>query len=182
MNKILILLAIGCLGIGSLLVGCSGKSAPEPGRYYDRDRQFSIKFPDEWMIREGDGEEWPKVEAVSPWENDYDEFSEHVTVDVEYLPVDTDLDTYFEETVEWQIDDTPGYRERGRGDAEIDDVPAKWVTFDFESEGGTVTVMGYSLLEGKTGYLISCVAQAAKFSSYKREFEDIVKSFRVEQG
>jgi hypothetical protein len=180
MEKVLILIVIGVLGLGSLFAGCSGKSAAEPGRYYDRDRQFSIKFPEEWMIREGDGEEWPKVEAVSPWEDDYDEFSEYVTVDVEELPDASDLDTYFAETVRWQTDETPSYNERSRGDTEIDEVAAKWIAFDFESEGGIITVVGYSLVKGDTGYLISCVAQATKFESYKSQFDRIVNSFRLE--
>ena len=165
---------------GSTLPGCSRNSAPEPGRYYDRDQRFSIKFPEDWMIREGDGEEYANVEGVSPWESDYDEFSEYVAVDVEDLEGEVDLTSYFQETLDLQMDDTPGYREKARGDATVDDVKAKWVAFDFESEGGMVSVLGYALVTDDNGYLISCVAQKDKLQLYKSRFDYIVNSFRIE--
>ena len=178
LTTILVLVALTVAG--STLPGCSRKSAPEPGRYYDRDQRFSIKFPDDWMIREGDGEEYADVEGVSPWESDYDEFSEFVTVDVEELEGKTDLASYFQETLDLQMEDTPGYLEKGRGDTTVDDVKAKWVAFDFESEGGMVSVLGYALVTDDNGYLISCVAQKDKIGLYKSRFDYIVNSFRVE--
>jgi hypothetical protein len=132
------------------------------------------------MIREGDGEEYANVEAVSPWESDYDEFSEYVTVDVEELEGDMDLAGYFELTTDLQMEDTPGYLEKGRGDAVIDDIKAKWIAFDFDSEGGVVSVLGYALVEDNSGYLISCVGQKTKFPRYKSRFDYIVNSFRAE--
>jgi hypothetical protein len=180
MSKALVLLLVGSLAISALVPGCSPKSEAEPGRYYDRDCQFSIWFPEEWMIREGDGENWPKVEAVSPWEDDYDEFSEYVAVDVEGLLEAADLADYFEETVKMQAVETPSYEEQGRGEAKIGDIDARWVEFGFESEGGMVVVLGYNLVKGTTGYLISCVAEEGKFSSYRSQFEEIVTSFRFE--
>jgi hypothetical protein len=171
---------IAITAAGLTLPGCSRNSAPEPGRYYDKAERFSIKFPEDWMIREGDGEEYASVEAVSPWESDYDEFSEFVTVDVEQLEEGMDLAGYFELTARLEMEDTPGYRETGRGDAVIDDIKAKWIAFDFESEGGTVSVLGYALVEDDSGYLISCVGQTTKFPRYESRFEYIVNSFRAE--
>jgi hypothetical protein len=165
---------------GLALPGCVRNSGPDPGRYYDRDQRFSVKFPEDWMIREGDGGEYANVEAVSPWESDYDEFSEYVTVDVEDLESGTDLTSYFKETLDLQMEDTPGYLEKGRGDATVDDLKAKWVAFDFQSEGGTVSVLGYAFVDHNNGYLISCVAQTEKFPLYKSRFEYVVNSFRVE--
>ncbi|MFH1313403.1 MAG: PsbP-related protein [Candidatus Eisenbacteria bacterium] len=179
-NRTIILMLIAIAIEGLTLPGCSRNSAPEPGRYYDRAERFSIRFPEDWMIREGDGEEYANVEAVSPWESDYDEFSEYVTVDVEELEGDMDLAGYFELTSDLQTEDTPAYRETGRGDAVIDDINAKWIAFDFEDEGGPISVLGYALVEDNNGYLISCVAQTSKFARYKSRFDYIVNSFRPE--
>jgi hypothetical protein len=152
----------------------------EPGRYYDKDSGFSIKFPDEWSVREGYQEDEALVESVSPWEDDLDEFADHVSVDVEKLVPEVSLEAYFDETMEYQMDELPGFELRERGDTDLDNTDAMYVVFDFESEGGMVTVLGYATVKGSRGYLISCVAQTSKFHMYEDKFEEVAHSFKFE--
>lgn len=172
---VLLLLAVG-LG----LVTCSHEAAIDPDRYYDKANGFSIKYPEAWSVCEGHAEDDPVVEGLSPWEDDYDEFAEHMTVDVELIEAGTSLDSYSEETIEAQMAEIPGFEVTERGRATLDGEDAVWIVFDFESEGGMVTVLGYSLVKGERGYLISGVAQSSKFSSYRNRFEQIAESFRFE--
>lgn len=172
---VLLLLAVG-LG----LVTCSHEAAIDPDRYYDKANGFSIKYPEAWSVCEGHAEDDPMVEGLSPWEDDYDEFAEHMTVDVELIEAGTSLDSYSEETIEAQMAEIPGFEVTERGRATLDGEDAVWIVFDFESEGGMVTVLGYSLVKGERGYLISGVAQSSKFSSYRNRFEQIAESFRFE--
>jgi hypothetical protein len=160
------------------LMGCSGDSGKMPGTYSNTEHRFSIAFPQGWTLLEGDGEIEPYVEATSPWEDDADEFSEHITVDVEPVTPGITVDAYVEETIEAQSVSIPGFTTKRRGRTMIDGRDAIWVEFEFEDEGGDLTVLGYAVVEGSSGYLISCVAQTRKFVSYEDVFRKTAESLR----
>jgi hypothetical protein len=169
---------VSVCGLG--LSGCSSDSLPEEGRYYNRDKGFSIKFPEEWSRKEGDGFEEPLIEATSPWESDYDEFSEFVSVDVEDLEEGMSLDDYFYINVKIQSEEMDGFRERERGQVEIDKVNTKWIIFDFEVDGSLLTSLSYVFVKEQKGYYIFCVSEIANFPEYKDKFEEISESFKFE--
>ena len=137
-----------------LIFSCSKKR--EPGRYYSNESGFSIIFPEEWEITEGDGETAPIVEAVSPWEDDSDRFSEYVSVDIDDLPVKMSLEEYFAEVQLANSEDYPHYEEHDTGTIEIGSLEAMWTRFDVGSSEGMMAALGLVMLKGKRGYLISC--------------------------
>lgn len=163
-----------------LLSTCSGETVRIPGRYYHDGMQFSIEFPKEWEIREGDGMELSLVEAVSPWENDEDAFSEYIGVDVEELSEKVKLGELFESMRENQALEFSTFKELDKGDIKIERQDAKYLLFEFDMSEGRIRVMSYTLVKGKRGYLISCVAEASKYDRYKEAFEAAAASFRFE--
>jgi hypothetical protein len=175
-----VMAAVAVLTCCAVLTGCSGDSDGEPGRYSSSTYGFSIVFPQGWEIVEGDGEEVAMVEATSPWEDDDDEFSEHITVDVEDITKGTTVEVYFEETMEAQASMIPGFKTKARGRTTIDGRDAIWVEFDMEEEGGSLTVLGYAMVKGNRGYLITCIAQDRKYVSYEDVFRQAVQTFRCE--
>jgi hypothetical protein len=171
-------LLVSALVLGSIT--CSRERAVDPERYYDRASGFSIKYPESWSIIEGHSEDEPLVEGLSPWEDDYDEFAEHVTVDVELVEAGTSLEAYFHETIEAQAAEIPGFQLTEQARMKIDGEDAIWIVFSLESEGGMITVLAYTMIRGERGYLVSCVAQATKFGSYRPLFEEVARTFRFE--
>lgn len=159
---------------------CSRHHCTEPGCYHNKEKGFLITFPKEWNIEEGDGETEPIVEAVSPWEDDEDRFSEYVSVDIEELAEKMSLEDYFLQLRKEQSLDFPYFEEHDRGDVAINNRDAKWILFDVGSSEGIVRVLGFVLIKGKRGYLISCVAEGSKYDSYAETFEEIAYSFRLE--
>jgi hypothetical protein len=152
----------------------------EPGRYYSEAGKFSIVFPKDWEIVEGDGVSEPLVEAVSPWEDDEDRFSEYVSVDIEDFSEKMSLEEYFEKVREANSADYPDYEEYDTGDKLINNQIAKWTRFDVGSSEGVMAALGFVMIKGKRGYLISCVSDGSKYDIYKMTFDDIVSSFRIE--
>jgi hypothetical protein len=159
---------------------CSCGKNREPGRYYNEKKGFSIEFPDKWEIKKGDGVETPLVEAVSPWENEDDPFSEFISVDVEEFSEEIDLGKYAARLRQDQVGEFQYYEEIDRGETTINGVDAKITVYDIGMEEGTNRVLGFVLVKGMRGYLISCVAEDTKFSEYRETFEEAVFSFRFE--
>jgi hypothetical protein len=163
-----------------VITGCSSNDTPQGGRYRNDEMCFSIEFHQGWEVIEGDGYEYALVEAVSPWEDEDDEFAEHISVDAEDLSRATDLATYHAEILEEQARAIPGFHIEEKGRTTIDAVPAEYVVFSFESEGYPMTAIGYTMISGGRGYLIAGLAQAHKFILYRDVFEKTAASFRIE--
>ena len=179
-NKRFTLVLIIAIGIGVFLTGCTSEQASESGRYHNPDMGFSITFHDGWEVVEGDGIDLALVEAASPWEDDRDEFAEHISVDVEELAWQPDLETYFAETVDEQGEYLPRFRAEEKGSTTIDGVDARWIVFCFESEGYPMRAIGYTFLKDRKAFLIAGVAQARTFALYRSVFDQTAKSFHFE--
>jgi len=163
-----------------LAFSCSREQAGEPGRYYSRSQGFSVRFHTGWKVTEGDGIETALVEATSPWEDDLDEFSEHMTVDVEDLDREPELDAYFVELMESQGGCLPEFRALETGDTVIDGTDARWFKFEFTSDGYPMMAIGYAVIKNKRACLIAGIAQAHQFMFYEGVFEETALSFRFE--
>jgi len=178
--KFLAYFFIALAAAGLLALSCSSDQASEPGRYYSRADGFSVKFHTGWTVTEGDGIETALVEATSPWEDDLDEFSEHVTVDLEDLDREPELEVYFAQLVEDQGDCLPAFRTVETGEAMIDGVDARWFKFEFTTDSYPMKAVGYTFIKNKQAYLIAGIAQAHQFMFYEGVFEETARSFRFE--
>ena len=176
-NRAAIILSIS---MSLLVVMCSGEGYRETGRYYNKDMKFSIKIPEGWEVKEGDGIEVSMVELVSPWENDEDTFSEYIGVDVEHYAEKITLGELFDAMRQEQSQEFPYFEEHERGDVNINGEDAKYILFDIGMEEGYNKVICYALVKGKRGYLISCVAEASRFDEYFEIFQETAGSFRLE--
>lgn len=167
-------------GLSVMCTMCSGSSPREPGRYYDPDLKYSIKKPEGWTLRKGDGISTSLIEIVSPWESAEDVFSDYVSVDVERFGDKRNLDEFFEEMVGNQAKEFDYFEELRRGDAEIGGRKAKYIVFDIGMKEGNNRVKSYVVIKGRNGFLISCVAERSKYEDCLERFEDTVSSFRFE--
>jgi hypothetical protein len=168
------MLVIFGFGIG----GCAAKSPPEPGRYYDEARGFSIKFPAGWKIQEEIG--GATIAALSPLENDDDMFYECVSVTVEDLPHEISLDELFEGNKEAILRDFADVQIDGTGKVAVADRKAKWIYFGYQMEEGTVQALEYCLVKDRRGYFIMCDSETHKYAAYSSILEEAAKSFRFE--
>ena len=169
-------LAISALMVfGLALNGCSRREA---GRYYSKDKGFSIRFPDKWETKEGFM--GTTILAVSAQEGPADTFRENVNVYVEELPRVYSLEEY------WQLSLTnlrklmTDFKEYDSGKATIGGEEATWLIYSFRMGTVKTKVIVYALVKGRRGYVITCSAGPDKFDEYKTTLEEIAESFKFE--
>jgi len=76
--------------------GCGKKK--EPGRYYSNEKNFSIRFPDDWDIQEN--YMGTVVRAAAPLKDAASNFRNSINIVVEEIPENMDLDSYVDSGIE----------------------------------------------------------------------------------
>lgn len=171
-------LVIAC----SILVSissCTQERSGHKGFYISKTMGFSIVFPEEWRINEGDGEILPAVEAISPLEEGADKFAEYMSVDVEDLERKIDLKEYFFRLRGQQIQEATYFEEIDRGEVSISGERAMYMLFDMDTPDAYLRVLQYYFVKGGKGYLISCVAESTQFPKHRARFEETAHTFRL---
>jgi len=161
--------------IAALLVACN--EPKEEGRVYNDDLEFSIRFPDGWSTMwDPESESWC---AFSPLENDADMFYEAIGVASFEMPLRFEVEELFDEIVKATREESPGFREKDRGEAYIDDHIALWITYVYRMPEGQVQARTYVLTDGYRGYIVTYDTEPHKFSVYQAVLEQSAESFRV---
>ena len=132
------------------------------GRYYNKDAGFSIELP----------LGWEKVErrtatiAISPTH-------ETVTVVMERFSSSRSFDQQVE-------NEKYLYHIYESGETTINGKVAKRLFGVRKAKGKDIMFLEYFLLQDSKGYSIHCMVLPEKFPAFKKEFEQIVESFRIE--
>ena len=158
--------------------GCGKKAPTEPGRYYDEERGISIKFPPGWEIIEE--EETDAVTAICPFEDDDDMLQESVSVGVQDLPNGMELNEFSSEALAATAAECVDYEVEETGSTTVADLPATWTLFSYREPQGTITCLGYCLVKGRKGYLITCNAEPHTYPRYFPIFQEAASSLRIE--
>lgn len=153
------------------------KFPAEPGRFYNLDKGFSIRLPEEWEVSKD------KNGARSKPENFLDSFLENVQVIVIEFDKPTNLENFYKRDQEEFMKGSEEYNKYEGGQTVIDNNEAKWVVESAQLKGWGhrhLTYLGYYLVKEHRGYLILCASTPVSFSKYRSKFEEIAKSFKFE--
>jgi len=176
------LLVIICL---SVIIGCSSKNTKEPGRYYNDNYSFSIKFPERWDVIEvsnlniTDKNVEAKVQAMGPKISSDDIFDESIAVVVERISPGMSLEDYFDETIKEAQEEDYDFQEDERGDFMINNEKTKWIIFNCKVGEYKYRFLWYCFLKGNRGYIIACNANADEFAQHRNTFESTAESFKL---
>ncbi len=169
----LAILAVVIISMG----GCSG-GAKEPGRFYADDLDFSIKFPEGWEVYiDAYGY---SVSAFSPADSENDLLYETITVSVEDLMVNVDLDEYFDAVNRTSQSELAYFELESSEDVTIGNIRAKKAVFSYVEQGETVRSTGYCIVKGNKAYLITCISDEYSYDSYAPQFAATAESFRAD--
>jgi len=168
-----VLAAVIVIGLAS--TGCARR---EPGRYYNKEKGFSIRFPDQWEKKEG--LMGTAVAALSPQQDPADDFRENVNVVVEDMPKALGLEEYFQANLANMGRLMTDYREVERGELTVYKNDARWLVYSHSMGLVETKVLAYILVRGSRGYVITCSAAPDQFPEYRAQFEEIGRSFRFE--
>ncbi|OGO08883.1 MAG: hypothetical protein A2Y61_00060 [Chloroflexi bacterium RBG_13_60_13] len=157
--------------------------APEPGTYSNAEWGFSIKFPETWMVQDGDeveAETGMVVAGVAPPENVDDEFGEVVGVGtIDDMPEGMSLEMFFQVMMQSLEAGTPGFKQLEDGEATINGREARWAVFSLKVQRLNMKTLAYFLLSGERAYMILCTDESTQFMSHRGELEEIANSFRI---
>jgi len=176
-----IIVILKLITLSLLTEGCGEKAPTDPNRYYNKKYNFSIKFPKDWEIYEGQSEDEPVVEAVSPWESDSDMFSEFIDIYVDELPGWMNLDDYNREISINSRNELAHYQEEDSGTITIDNTDVKWTLFSYTIAEGKMQALVYLMIKDNRAFIISCNTEPHKYQMYKENFKNSANSYKFEQ-
>jgi hypothetical protein len=151
--------------------------------YHNATWGFSIKFPEDWMVAEGEEQaEGTAVMGMAPPEDGNDEYPELCLVTAGELDPGMTLDTFFQLMLTSMEEDPSGVQQLETGEANVNGSDAKWIVIslydpDFNTD---IKSLIYVLVQEPRGYVILCMSEAAQFSNHRSEFEGIAESFRLD--
>jgi len=144
---------------------------------------FSIEFPPDWDRREG--LVGSVVAAMSPQEGPGDDFRENVNIIVTTkLPGWMGLKEFDDLNMKRMSQTLPGFTVIESGDVTLNGTPAKWHLYSARSPRageGDNHVLIYMMVKDRRGYVVTCFAKKDTMPRYRRTFERIVSTFRMEQ-
>lgn len=156
--------------------GCKKKD--EAGRYYSRDKGYSIKIPDSWDIKKA--YLGTDIVAVSPPDGPLDDFHENFNVMVQPLNESLTVDQFYQKSIPGFKSVTQEFREHTHGYIELDGEKARWDIISHKMGPLTIKVLAYITIRNTSGYVITFSASEAKFSEYEEMFKNIADTFRFE--
>jgi len=163
--------------VGMLAAGC-GKKQKEPGRYYNREWRFSIRYPSDWQLKEN--YRGTIVIGYGPSEGETDDFQENVNVTVLNLPRKMNLDQLFTKYVNDLKAAMPDLELKNSGKTSVNNIPTIYLFYSYNYGGRRWDVVVYLCFTHHKGYLITGTALTETFAKYKILFEKIIRSFRRE--
>ena len=159
------------------------KAATTPqikGRYYDKEKGFSIQFPADWERIAGPQAMGAAILALSPPEGQEDQYRENVNVFTDDAPAEKNLEEYFQETMAGAHKLLTDLVEYEKDQVTLGGVPARRIVISHRLGQVSVKAIEYVLVKGKRGYAITCSAAPEQFDKYKPTFEEIAKGFKLE--
>ena len=161
-----------------LNVSCEKKNEVSTN-YTNHDKDFSIVFPDDWDVQEGQME--LDVIALSQMEGPDDPFRENISVSSAkqtiFLTGKEILDGY---TPRLKVMVTE-FKILEEGEIEIGPVKCPWIKYHQRQGVFDMVVTLYAIPGKDFGYLIFCTAEKKSAEKFDETFKNIAKSFRVIQ-
>jgi len=147
-------------------------------KYYNREKGFSIKLPNEWEKKENFM--GAVIGALRPQVTSTEQFRESVNVMVDELPKAMTLEDYNQ----FNLSDMRKYMNEFKinesGQITINTNNANWFVYSFRGDRLRLKALCYILVKNRRGYAITFAATPETFSKYRRIFEEIAESFKFE--
>jgi len=162
-----------------IFTGYFTAKAQDTTTYTNKKFHFYISLPSNWTENKADEKGNKSFVGVSPAESSDDSFFENVIVST--TPnIDQNLKSYFKDRVNRIKFSVKEFHHEGEGDEEINLLKAKFVIYTFDYNGVTMEMIAYIFVKNKTAFVITGSALQSTFDSYKDKFQDIARSFKVE--
>jgi len=143
----------------------------------NRDQGFSVRFPGDWELREG--ELGLAVIGLSPLEGPSDEFRENLSVASSEMTKPLDADGIMDANIPSMMKMVTDFNPSERGYADVGGKRAAKLEYTQRQGQFRLSVTLYALAGGDRAYLIHCTSETSAMSRFNDKFDKIVSSFKV---
>lgn len=146
--------------------------------YTNNNMHFSIQLPNNWERKTNVDPQIP-IMAISPLENDNDQFRESISVAIDKNIGSMDLNTYLDESIKSMKQGLIKYKTIQTGSIKIGTENSKWLIYSHQTEDGfELKAVAYFLTKGGRGYVITCTSTPADWMNFMTLFEEIAHTFK----
>lgn len=119
--------------------------------------------------------------AMSPLKNTDDVFAENMNIITEELGMEISLEDYYKMSVQNLEIMMEGYKITEEGDVTISELPAKYLKYDYETNGIKMIITTYLAMDGKKAYVLNFGSSPETSEEFDPLFGEILASFRIEK-
>ena len=173
-----LLLLVG--GIGAWFFLQQKESEPEVNfsLYENPNHGFKVDYPEAWSKQSRDDFFATGITFFSPLEGESDNFKEQVSILVENLPSDVDLEQYTEDSIA-EIKKLSDPNAKGAKEFNLGEHEGRQIIYTGEVSGNTVQRMQTWSVEDNRAYIVTYTAKPDSYDIYLPTVEKIMKSFET---
>jgi len=160
-----------------LCVGCPGGGSGEKGFYRDRKAGFSLSFPEDWSIIEG--EMGYHVTGLSPLQGPSDDFRENVSVASSDMERPLDGGAIIDSVIPGMIKMITDFEVEERGTLAVGGREAAWIRYNHRQGQFRLVSTVYGIAGEKRAFLVYCTGRRDQADRFEEVFRQVVESFRV---
>lgn len=153
-------------------------SESETGRYINKDKGFSIVFPKGWIKQEG--VRGTTVMAMSPTKTADELTRQSITITVADLPNELSMEDAFNLSLNNMRQRLSNFKKLESNDLVIDNIKAKSLIYSWSMKPWQLKGLNYMIIRGRRWYSLSYNVKPKYFVTYKKDFDNIVQSFKFE--
>jgi hypothetical protein len=151
----------------------------EPGKYVNKAQGFSIDFPPDWEVREG--EMGLDVIALSPPEGPSDQFRENVSVASSPMSTPLSADAILDANIPNMIKVITDFKPAERSYVELGGIKAARLNYTQRQGLSRLAITLYAVPGKSRAYLLYCTAETSAAARFQERFDKIVKNFKAEK-
>lgn len=148
-------------------------------KYTNTEKHYTIDYPSNWKKTDV-----PQLDIVlfAPSSGDDTRPRASLNIVSENIGAIVPLNTFYDESVKNLKESLKEVVVENSGTATLNGVESKWITYTHVMQNVKFRVLQYFIASEKTVYLITFGAVEQDFNTYKKEFEEIVSSFKISKN
>jgi hypothetical protein len=145
-------------------------------KYTNAEKQYSIDYPSSWKKTDV-----PELDIVifAPSRGDENHPKASLNVVSQNVGTSIPLDTFYNESIDNLKKALKDVNVEKTGTSSLNGTESKWVIYTHVMQNIKFRVLQYFVVSDQTVYLITFGSADTDFDSYKKEFEQIVSSFKI---
>jgi len=150
---------------------------PSPGTYENSTYGFSIKYPEGWISKEAEANNMNMVVGFLAPGGNMDNPANYVTVQVESLPSNINLDQYTDAITSNLKSSYKDFRLLSQSDVPLGNLPGKEMLYTMSSDGMPYEILLKYTIKDNKAYVLTYYSQEDSYSQFEADARELMGSF-----